>query len=188
VSSTKPGSSAWSEVIAAAPQLAAFVADRLNSSPAYLATIKVTGAPRLHPVTPIVTDRGLYVFMEPNSPKGTDLGERAWFALHSGVHDSAGTGGEASVSGTGHQVKDPALRSLVVAACPYEPADRYLLFELALRPPHLSSTITSPRILSGASASTTVIVHPWPSTGPFIAADLAVERSARSLVYGISQS
>jgi hypothetical protein len=121
---------AWGGVISAAPELAAFVGDRLSSAPAYLATVKETGAPRLHPVTPIVTSTGLYVFMEPTSPKGNDLRKRAWFALHSGVPDSAGTGGEASVSGTGHQVNDPALRSLVVAACTYEPADRYVLFEL----------------------------------------------------------
>jgi hypothetical protein len=34
---------------------------------------------------------------EPTSPKGADLRERGWFALHNGVPDNAGTGGEASV-------------------------------------------------------------------------------------------
>jgi hypothetical protein len=120
----------WGDVDAAVPQLAAFVADRLQAAPAYLATVRATGAPRVHPVTPIFTAEGLYLFMEPTSPKGADLRERTWFALHNGVPDSAGTGGEAAVSGTGHPVEDGAVRATVVAAASYEPADRYLLFEL----------------------------------------------------------
>ena len=42
----------------------------------------------------------------------------------------AGTGGEASVSGTGHPVDDAAVRATVAAAAGYDPADRYVLFEL----------------------------------------------------------
>jgi hypothetical protein len=91
----------WGDVVAVEPELAAFVADRLRTAPSYLATVRANGAPRVHPVTPIVTDDGLYVFMEPTSPKGVDLRERASFALHNGVPDNSGTGGEASVSGTG---------------------------------------------------------------------------------------
>ena len=52
------------------------------------------------------------------------------FALHNGVPDNAGTGGEASASGTGHPVDDDAERATVVAATSYDPADRYVLFEL----------------------------------------------------------
>jgi hypothetical protein len=120
----------WGALVAAEPALAAFVADRLRGAPAYLATVRANGAPRVHPVTPVVTDDGLYVFMEPTSPKGADLRERGWFALHSGVPDSSGTGGEASVSGTGHPVDDVGVRARVAAAATYEPADRYVLFEL----------------------------------------------------------
>jgi Pyridoxamine 5'-phosphate oxidase len=120
----------WGGFAAAEPELAAFVAERLQAAPAYLATVRATGAPRVHPVTPILTDAGLYVFMEPTSPKGDDLRQRGWFALHSGVRDNAGTGGEASVSGTGHPVDDAAERAAVAAAASYPPADRYVLFEL----------------------------------------------------------
>ena len=120
----------WGVVATAEPELAAFVAERLRAAPSYLATVQASGAPRIHPVTPIVTGDGLYVFMEPTSPKGADLRERGWFALHNGVPDNAGTGGEASVSGTGHPVDDAAVRAAAVAAATYEPADRYVLFEL----------------------------------------------------------
>lgn len=68
--------------------------------------------------------------MEPTSPKGPDPRERAWFALHNGVQDNAGTGGEASVSGTGHPVDDAHVRATVAAAAGYGPADRHVLFEL----------------------------------------------------------
>ena len=111
----------WGDFAAAEPELAAFVAERLRAAPSYLATVRASGAPRVHPVTPIFTADGLYLFMEPTSPKGADLRERGWFALHNGVPDNTGTGGEASVSGTGHPVDDAAVRATVVAAASYEP-------------------------------------------------------------------
>jgi hypothetical protein len=120
----------WGAVVDAAPELAAFVAGRLNAAPSYLATVRAGGAPRLHPVTPILTADGLYLFMEPTSPKGVDLRERAWFALHSSVPDNSGTGGEASVSGTGHPVDDADVWATVAAAASYSPEERYVLFEL----------------------------------------------------------
>ena len=120
----------WGDFAAAEPELATFVAERLRAAPSYLATVQASGAPRVHPVTPILTDGGLYVFMEPTSPKATDLRERGWFALHNGVPDNAGTGGEACVSGTGLSVDDADVRAAVIAAASYDPADRYVLFEL----------------------------------------------------------
>jgi hypothetical protein len=120
----------WGEFAAAEPELAGFVAERLRAAPSYLATVRADGPPRVHPVTPILTADGLYVFMEPTSPKGADLRERGWFALHNGVADNAGTGGEGSVTGTGYPVDDATVRATVVAAASYEPADRYVLFEL----------------------------------------------------------
>ena len=120
----------WGAFTAAEPELAAFVAERLRAAPSYLATVRARGAPRVRPVTPIFTADGLYLFMEPTSPKGADLRERGWFALHNGVPDNAGTGGEASVSGIGHPVNHAAVRATVAAAASYGPADRYVLFEL----------------------------------------------------------
>jgi hypothetical protein len=120
----------WGAFATVEPELAAFVAERLRAAPAYLATVRSSGAPRVHPVTPVVTAGGLYVFMEPTSPKGADLRERRWFALHNGVPDASGTGGEASVTGTGQPADGAAVRADVVAAASYDPADRYVLFEL----------------------------------------------------------
>ena len=120
----------WGEFAAAEPELAAFGAGRLLAPPAYLATVRRGGAPRVHPVTPILTPDGLFLFMEPTSPKGRDLRERGWYALHNGVPDTHGSGGEFAVTGRGVLVDDAATRTAVAAASSYRPADRYVLFEL----------------------------------------------------------
>ena len=122
----------WGEFAREEPGLADFGASRLGIPPAYLATVRKSGAPRVHPVTPIVSAEGLFVFMEPTSPKGRDLRERGWFALHNGVPDIEGSGGEFFVSGRGFLEKDAGVRAKVSQAASYEPAERYILFELKL--------------------------------------------------------
>jgi hypothetical protein len=120
----------WAAFTRAAPALAVFGMQRLRDAPAFLATIRASGLPRVHPVTPVVTDDSLYVFMEPSSPKGRDLRDRGGYALHTKVADVHGTGGEFRLSGLGHPVTDPNVRELARTAASYEPADRYVLFEL----------------------------------------------------------
>lgn len=122
----------WGEFAQREPELARFGADRLTAAPAYLATIRRSGAPRVHPVTPIFTDVGLFLFMEPTSPKARDLRERRWFALHSGVPDNAGTGGEFNTTGLGLPVDGSDIWSRVADAAGYTPLDRYILFEFHL--------------------------------------------------------
>jgi hypothetical protein len=122
----------WGEFKARQPDLAAFGAGRLTGPPSYLATVRDGGRPRVHPVTPIVADSALFVFMEPTSPKGRDLRERGWYALHNGVPDMVGSGGEFFVSGTAVLVEGPDVRAEAVRAAVYDPAERYILFELTL--------------------------------------------------------
>jgi hypothetical protein len=122
----------WGEFEAAHPALAAFGAERLLRPPAYLATIRATGDPRVHPVTPIIGGGHLFLFMEPTSPKGRDLRERGVYALHSSVPDSHGTGGEFYLRGTAILSEDPELRALAVSSARYAPAERYVLFELGV--------------------------------------------------------
>ncbi len=98
----------------AQPEPAAFGAQRLRGGVAYLATVRADGAPRLHPVTPIIGAGRLWLFMEPSSPKGDDLHRSGRYALHCLATD------------------DPALRALAVASASYTPADRYVLFELTI--------------------------------------------------------
>jgi hypothetical protein len=123
---------AWGEFAALEPELARFGRELLTAAPAYLATVRSSGAPRVRPVTPIFTDSGLFLFMEPTSPKARDLRERGWFSIHNGVPDNAGSGGEFNIEGRGVAVDEPEMWSLVASASSYAPLDRYVLFEFRL--------------------------------------------------------
>jgi hypothetical protein len=120
----------WGEFATEAPDLARFGVEKLTAAPAYLATVRASGAPRVHPVTPIFADTGLYLFMEPTSPKGGDIMERGWFALHNGVPDNEGTGGEFYLTGRGARVNAPSVRSEVAGTASYAPVESHVLFEL----------------------------------------------------------
>jgi len=120
----------WGEFEEAAPALAAFGIELLTKGPAYLATVRDDGVPRVHPVTPIIGEGHLFLFMEPTSPKGRDLDERATYAMHSGVPDTSGTGGEFWLSGRASRVDDAATRTVAGSVSSYSPADRYVRFEL----------------------------------------------------------
>ena len=123
----------WGDFEVQAPALAAFGAERLTAAAAYLATLRRNRTPRVHPVAPIVGGGRLFVFMEPNSPKAHDLSEREWYALHNGVPDTFGTGGEFFVSGQASLLDDPQLRTVASEAATYQPEDRYVLFELLIK-------------------------------------------------------
>jgi hypothetical protein len=86
--------------------------------------------PRVHPVTPIIGDGHLFLFMEPTSPKRRDLDERGSLAMHNGVPDSSGTGGEFWMSGRATSVDDVEFRAVAASAARYTPAEHYVLFEM----------------------------------------------------------
>ena len=114
------------------PELAAFGAERLNGRVAYLATVRKDGSPRVHPMTPIIGQGHLFVFMEPTSPKGHDLQRDERYAIHCSVSDTSGASGEFSLTGQAHVVHDPELRALAVRLASYTPAERYILFEFEI--------------------------------------------------------
>ena len=68
--------------------------------------------------------------MEPTSPKGKDLARNKKYFLHSLVSDSNGTGGEFWLRGIANQTSDTNLRKEAKVNSSYEPADRYILFQL----------------------------------------------------------
>jgi len=122
----------WGEFRESAPELADFGAARLLAVPAYLATIRRGGAPRVHPVSPVIAGPALFVFMEPDSPKGHDLRRRRAYAMHNGVSIGEGLAGEFVVFGEAVIVDDPARRAAAEAAASYETLPRYVLFELSV--------------------------------------------------------
>ena len=119
----------WQRLQEQQPELAAFGAERLNGKVAYLATTRKDGSPRVHPMTPIIGQGRLFVFMEPTSPKGHDLRRDGRYAIHCSVSDTSGASGEFLITGQANLVNDPELRALAVSLASYTPADRYILFE-----------------------------------------------------------
>src|SRR3954468_10898295 len=104
----------WKSLEDQQPELAAFGAERLNGKVAYLATIRKDGSPRVHPITPIIGQGHLFVFMEPTSPKGRDLQRDGRYALHCSVSDNSGGSGEFILSGRAHLCHGSELRDLAV--------------------------------------------------------------------------
>lgn len=119
----------WKTLEEQHPALAAFGAERLNGKVAYLATLRKDGAPRVHPMTPIIGRGHLFVFMEPTSPKGHDLQRDGRYAIHCSVSDSSGASGEFVVTGQARLIDNLEVRALAVRLASYSPADRYVLFE-----------------------------------------------------------
>ncbi|MCC6387052.1 MAG: pyridoxamine 5'-phosphate oxidase family protein [Dehalococcoidia bacterium] len=120
----------WKDLESADPELAAFGRERLHGRVAYLGTARPGGAPRVHPVTPIIGEGRIFVFMEPTSPKGRDLDLDPRFALHCAVSGNSGESGEFALSGEARRLHDSDSRALAVRFATYETADRYVLFEL----------------------------------------------------------
>lgn len=121
----------WADFAASAPELAAFGAQRFSSGVAYLGTVSALGAPRVHPVTPILADE-LYLFMEPSSPKGKDLERGSLYALHCGVANASGGECEFYLRGRARRVHSADERALAAAAASYQPAERDILFALSV--------------------------------------------------------
>jgi hypothetical protein len=121
----------WQEFALAEPELSAFGETRLKSAPAYLATVRADGMPRVSPVTPIIGEGHLLLFMEPTSPKGHDLQRGSGYALHCYVSSDDGGDGEFWLAGHALLTDSPALRELATQYG-YQPQDRYILFELTV--------------------------------------------------------
>jgi hypothetical protein len=117
----------WEGFEAEAPELAAFVRERMDLRVSYLATLRPDGAPRVNPVTPWFTAGRLFIRMYPGSVKVRALERDARYSLHSAVPDDEGTGGEALVFGTAAMVEDPDL--LTRANAGRSNPDRYVVLE-----------------------------------------------------------
>ncbi len=123
----------WSEFAAAEPELAQWGAARFNRTRvAYIATVGAGGAPSVSPVTPVVCEHRLLLFVEPRSPIAANLKRDGRYALHSLVDHPSGVGGQFSVSGRVLAMDDATMRQQAVEASCYTPPDDYILFELSV--------------------------------------------------------
>lgn len=124
---------AWGQFELEVPELAAFGRRRLDAGPAYLATTRTGGSPRVHPINPKVHRGHLALYMFPTSPKGADLRRDPRYALHATVDDVTGTGGEFALRGVAQVVDDHDSLGRELADGGLPAQDGYVRFELLIR-------------------------------------------------------
>ena len=122
----------WGQLEREDVRLAAFGQDRLDGKVAYLATMRRDGRPRAHPVTPIIGEGRMFIFLEPSSPRTRDLIENPDFCLHCAMSDSSGSSGEFQTTGVAVKCEDEKVRALAEAVCNFRPSVRSILFELCI--------------------------------------------------------
>jgi len=122
----------WSEFAAAHPTLAAAIRQLMcqyGPGLAYLATVRADGGPRVHPVSPVITDDGLYCFLV-GSPKRNDLDRDGRYALH--AYPPEDSDDEAYLSGRAAAVADPVVVRRLAADMRAEPSVDWRLYELTV--------------------------------------------------------
>jgi hypothetical protein len=136
----------WSSYAAAAPDLAEEVRALLfqyGSGLGYLATVRADGGPRVHPVSPVIADGGLFIFLI-DSPKRRDLERDGRFALH--AYPAEDSDLEAYVAGRAVRVTDLARIERVAARAAAGDALRWRLFELDIDVAMVHRPMEAPRI------------------------------------------
>jgi hypothetical protein len=107
----------WEQFERDAPELAAAGRKLLyqyGPGLGYLATVRRDGAPRLHPVCPVVEAGGLYVFVGNQTPKVHDLVRDGRYALH--TTGSEDVDDEFAVTGVARNAEDDGVREAVYRA------------------------------------------------------------------------
>ncbi|MFU8875356.1 pyridoxamine 5'-phosphate oxidase family protein [Micromonospora sp. SL4-19] len=122
----------WSEFAADEPRLAGeirLLLQQYGPGFGYLATVRADGGPRVHPVSPVITDDGLYCFVI-DSPKRRDLERDGRYALHSFPPEESDD--EAYVAGRVRTVTDPATVARVAEIGRAAPQVDWRLFEFTV--------------------------------------------------------
>jgi hypothetical protein len=122
----------WKEFAAAAPELAEAGRSLLNQfgvGLAFLATVRKDGAPRLHPVCPVLSNDRLFVLITPGSPKRHDLRRDGRYALQTFPQPKPGSD-EFYVAGKALQVEDAVTRAAVLRDAKHMADASEIVFEL----------------------------------------------------------
>jgi Pyridoxamine 5'-phosphate oxidase len=99
----------WTDVEAAAPELAATARQRFEAHGlALLATLRRDGSPRISGIEPLFALGELWLGMMPGSRKAADLQRDPRFALHNATVDKEVKDGDAKISGAAVVVDDEA--------------------------------------------------------------------------------
>jgi hypothetical protein len=102
----------------------------------FLATVRADGAPRIHPICPVIAEGGLYAFIVP-SPKRGDLERDGRFAMHS--FPAEATDDEFYIAGTASPETDTAIRAAVADAYHDDVKEQWRLFHFDIERALLST-------------------------------------------------
>lgn len=124
----------WGAFAAAEPELARVGGALLNQfgvGLAFLATVRADGAPRLHPVCPVLSSEGLYVLITPTSPKRRDLIRDGRYALQTFPQPKPGSD-EFYLAGRARLIEAPATRAAVLRDAKHRADESETAFELLI--------------------------------------------------------
>lgn len=122
----------WSEFASREPRLAEAIRvlmQQYGPGLGYLATVRADGGPRVHPVSPVITDEGLFCFVV-DSPKRRDLERDGRYALHSFPPEDSDD--EAYVAGRARPVTDQARVDRLAGSLRAAPQVDWRLFEFTV--------------------------------------------------------
>ncbi len=122
----------WQNLVDGNPALAQYGAARFDDRVGYLATVRKDGSPTVHPVSPILRENRLFVFMYPTSPKAHDLQRDGRYALHCAVEGRDGGAGEFYIRGRAQQNFNADDWELVRPGHAAEFGAKYILFEFSV--------------------------------------------------------
>jgi hypothetical protein len=151
----------WSDFAAAEPSLAAGIRALLQQygpGMGYLATVRADGGPRVHPVSPVITDEGLYCFIV-DSPKRRDLDRDGRYALHSYPPEESDD--EAYVTGRAIRVHDPLVVARLADALRASPDVDWRLYELRIETATLRRHGSAGALPLSASPAVTPLSLTW---------------------------
>jgi hypothetical protein len=119
----------WSDFTTSTPWLAKRIGDLFHQygpGLGYLATVRSDGGPRVHPVSPVLAEGGLYCFVM-DSPKRRDLERDGRYALH--AYPPEHSDDEAYLTGRAEAVTDVNRIERIARASRAEPRANWRLFE-----------------------------------------------------------
>jgi hypothetical protein len=99
---------------------------------AFLATLRKDGAPRLHPVSLVLSKGHLYVGIPPTSPKCADLIRDGRYALQAYPPSKNDAGEEFYLAGCAERIQDRKIRRALIEDAKIILEEDEVLFELLL--------------------------------------------------------
>ena len=167
----------WSDFAAAEPELAAAVRALLQQygpGMGYLATVRADGGPRVHPVSPVITDEGLYCFVV-DSPKRHDLERDGRYSLHSYPPEESDD--EAYLTGHANPVHDPAIINRLAEALRATSLIDWRLFEFTVESAMLRRHGPAGALPLAIAPRTPAITRTWRDPAPRLGRPLAAAHS-----------